>query len=120
RRGETFVSRKITRAATRIKLGLQDKLYMGNLDARRDWGYARDYVEATRLMITLWPLVRRIRSANSSKRLSAISISIGNSTPRSIHATFARRKSICFYAMRPKRARNLDGNRKSVSKVWSG
>jgi len=46
RRGETFVSRKITRAATRIKLGLQEKLYMGNLDAQRDWGYARDYVEA--------------------------------------------------------------------------
>jgi len=46
RRGETFVSRKITRAATRIKLGLQKKLYMGNLDARRDWGHARDYVEA--------------------------------------------------------------------------
>jgi GDPmannose 4,6-dehydratase len=46
RRGETFVSRKITRAATRIKVGLEDKLYMGNLDARRDWGYARDYVEA--------------------------------------------------------------------------
>lgn len=51
RRGETFVSRKITRAATRIKLGLQDKLYMGNLDARRDWGYARDYVEAIWLML---------------------------------------------------------------------
>src|SRR6266571_1229998 len=46
RRGETFVSRKITRAATRIKLGLQKKLYLGNLDARRDWGYAKDYVEA--------------------------------------------------------------------------
>src|SRR2546425_8320967 len=46
RRGETFVSRKITRAARRIKHGLQEKLYMGNLDARRDWGYARDYVEA--------------------------------------------------------------------------
>jgi len=46
RRGETFVSRKITRAATRIKLGIQDKLYLGNLDARRDWGHARDYVEA--------------------------------------------------------------------------
>jgi GDPmannose 4,6-dehydratase len=46
RRGETFVSRKITRAATRIKLGLQEKLYMGNLDAQRDWGYAKDYVEA--------------------------------------------------------------------------
>jgi GDPmannose 4,6-dehydratase len=46
RRGETFVTRKITRAATRIKLGLQDYLYLGNLDARRDWGHAKDYVEA--------------------------------------------------------------------------
>jgi GDPmannose 4,6-dehydratase len=46
RRGETFVTRKITRAATRIKEGLQDKLYLGNLDSRRDWGYAKDYVEA--------------------------------------------------------------------------
>jgi len=46
RRGETFVTRKITRAATRIKLGLQDKLFLGNLDARRDWGFAGDYVEA--------------------------------------------------------------------------
>jgi GDPmannose 4,6-dehydratase len=51
RRGETFVSRKITRAATRIKLGLQKKLYLGNLDARRDWGYARDYVRAMWLML---------------------------------------------------------------------
>jgi len=46
RRGETFVTRKITRAATRIKLGLQEKLYLGNLDAKRDWGFAADYVEA--------------------------------------------------------------------------
>lgn len=45
RRGETFVTRKITRAATRIKLGLQQKLYLGNLAAKRDWGYAKDYVE---------------------------------------------------------------------------
>lgn len=45
RRGETFVTRKITRAATRIKIGLQEKLYLGNLDAKRDWGYAKDYVE---------------------------------------------------------------------------
>jgi GDPmannose 4,6-dehydratase len=51
RRGETFVSRKITRAATRIKLGLQSKLYLGNLDARRDWGYAKDYVKAMWLML---------------------------------------------------------------------
>jgi GDPmannose 4,6-dehydratase len=46
RRGETFVTRKITRAATRIKVGLQDKLFLGNLDAKRDWGFAGDYVEA--------------------------------------------------------------------------
>jgi len=51
RRGETFVSRKITRAATRIKMGLQEKLYLGNLDARRDWGFAGDYVEAMYLML---------------------------------------------------------------------
>jgi GDPmannose 4,6-dehydratase len=51
RRGETFVSRKISRAATRIKMGLQEKLYMGNLEARRDWGYAKDYVEAMWLML---------------------------------------------------------------------
>ena len=51
RRGETFVTRKVTRAATRIKLGLQDKLYLGNLDAKRDWGFAGDYVEAMWLML---------------------------------------------------------------------
>jgi len=51
RRGETFVTRKITRAATRIKMGLQKKLYLGNLDAKRDWGYAGDYVEAMWLML---------------------------------------------------------------------
>ncbi len=51
RRGETFVTRKITRAATRIKCGLQSKLYLGNLDARRDWGFAGDYVEAMWLML---------------------------------------------------------------------
>ena len=51
RRGETFVTRKITRAATKIKLGLQDKLYLGNLDAKRDWGFAGDYVEAMWLMM---------------------------------------------------------------------
>jgi GDPmannose 4,6-dehydratase len=51
RRGETFVTRKITRAATRIKLGMQKKLYLGNLDSKRDWGYAKDYVEAMWLML---------------------------------------------------------------------
>ncbi len=51
RRGETFVTRKITRAVGRIKAGLQDKLYLGNLDARRDWGYAPEFVEAMWLML---------------------------------------------------------------------
>ncbi|HAE10421.1 MAG TPA: GDP-mannose 4,6-dehydratase, partial [Opitutae bacterium] len=51
RRGETFVTRKITRAATRIKLGLQNKLMLGNLDSKRDWGYAKEYVEAMWLML---------------------------------------------------------------------
>ncbi|MGH2906456.1 MAG: GDP-mannose 4,6-dehydratase [Solirubrobacterales bacterium] len=51
RRGETFVTRKITRAVANIKQGLQDKLYLGNLDAKRDWGFAKDYVEAQWLML---------------------------------------------------------------------
>src|SRR6056297_823242 len=51
RRGETFVTRKITRAASKIALGLQDKLYIGNMDAKRDWGHAKDYVEAMWLML---------------------------------------------------------------------
>lgn len=55
RRGETFVTRKITRAATRIKVGLQDKLYLGNLDAKRDWGFAGDYVEA------MWRMLQQER-----------------------------------------------------------
>ncbi len=55
RRGETFVTRKITRAATRIKLGLQDKLFLGNLDAKRDWGFAGDYIEA------MWMILQQER-----------------------------------------------------------
>lgn len=51
RRGETFVTRKITRAAARIKLGMQERLYLGNLEAKRDWGFAGDYVEAMWLML---------------------------------------------------------------------
>lgn len=50
-RGETFVTRKITRAVTRIKMGLQNKLFLGNMDAKRDWGFAKDYVEAMWLML---------------------------------------------------------------------
>ncbi|HOG17475.1 MAG TPA: GDP-mannose 4,6-dehydratase [Syntrophales bacterium] len=55
RRGETFVTRKVTRAATRIKMGLADRLFLGNLDARRDWGFAGDYVEA------MWRMLQQDR-----------------------------------------------------------
>jgi GDPmannose 4,6-dehydratase len=58
RRGETFVSRKITRAVARIKLGIQDKLYLGNLEAKRDWGYAPEYVEA------MWRILQQDQSGN--------------------------------------------------------
>ena len=51
RRGENFVTRKITTAVARIKAGLQDKLFMGNIEAKRDWGYAKEYVEAMWLML---------------------------------------------------------------------
>lgn len=51
RRGETFVTRKVTRAVARIKAGIQEKVYLGNLDAKRDWGYAKEYVEAMYLML---------------------------------------------------------------------
>jgi GDPmannose 4,6-dehydratase len=51
RRGETFVTRKVTRAVAHIKAGLQDSLYLGNLDSKRDWGYAKEYVEAMWLML---------------------------------------------------------------------
>src|SRR6185369_12088995 len=52
-RGETFVTRKITRAVASIELGLQDRMYLGNLDAKRDWGHARDYVEG------MWKIVQQ-------------------------------------------------------------
>ncbi len=58
RRGETFVTRKITRAVGRIKLGLQQRLYLGNLDARRDWGYAPDYVKA------MWQMIQQPQPAD--------------------------------------------------------
>ena len=58
RRGETFVTRKITRAVARIKAGMQDKLYLGNLDAKRDWGYAREYVEA------MWRMLQQDQPAD--------------------------------------------------------
>jgi GDPmannose 4,6-dehydratase len=74
-RGETFVTRKITRAVAAIELGLQNKLYLGNLSARRDWGHARDYVEGMWLMLQqpepddyVWRPGKSTRFANSSRK----------------------------------------------------
>ena len=63
RRGETFVTRKITRAVAQIKAGLQNELYLGNLEAKRDWGYAKDYVEAMWLARpwNSWVISRHLR-----------------------------------------------------------
>jgi GDPmannose 4,6-dehydratase len=77
RRGENFVTRKITRALARITLGLEKKLYLGNLNAKRDWGFAGDYVEAMWLMLQqdepddyVMPQGNHIQSKNSSRKLS--------------------------------------------------
>jgi GDPmannose 4,6-dehydratase len=119
RRGETFVSRKITRAATRIKLGLQKKLYMGNLDARRDWGYAKDYVEAMWLMLQapeaddyVIATGENYSCASFSARLLVTSTWIGKSLWKLIHATIVRPKLICCWATLRKPGATSVGNRK--------
>ena len=81
-RGETFVTRKVTRALARIALGMQDCLYLGNLDARRDWGHARDYVEAH---VADPPAARRRRTSSSppaSSGASATSSTLGRRDAR--------------------------------------
>ena len=75
RRGETFVTRKITLAAARIKQGKQDKLYLGNLGSLRDWGYAKDYVECMWLILqwaSNWSLLARVPTRRVSTRLQAV------------------------------------------------
>ncbi len=89
RRGETFVTRKITRGVARIKAGLQDRLHLGNLDAVRDWGYAPEYVEAMWRMLqcdtpttTWWPPVRGSASGSSWSTPSSTRVSTGPSIVR--------------------------------------
>ena len=78
RRGETFVSRKITRAVGRIRHGLQDRLYLGNLEARRDWGYAKDYVEA------MWRMLQQdAAAATTSSRRERATPSASSASARS-------------------------------------
>ena len=122
RRGETFVTRKITRAAARIKHGLEKKLFLGNLDAKRDWGFAGDYVEAMWLMLQQDKpddYVDRDRRdahacASSSTSRSARSASTGRSTSRSIRATSARPRSTTCAAT-PSKAREKLGWKPKVT-----
>ena len=88
RRGETFVTRKITRAATRIKHGLQDKLFLGNLDAKRDWGFAGDYVEAMWLMLQEdEPDDYVIATGETHSVREFLEMAFGHARPRLIAAT---------------------------------
>ena len=127
RRGETFVTRKITRAATRIKLGLQEHLYLGNLDAERDWGFAGDYVEAMWLMLQqdepddyVIATGERHSVREFCEAVFGCSISTGASTSGSISAICAPPRSTCCKAMRPRRARCWVGSRRRRSRSWSG
>ena len=124
RRGETFVTRKITRAATRIKLGLQEKLYLGNLDAQRDWGFAGDYVEAMWLMLQQDEpddYVDRDERALFRPRLlraDLLPARAGLSRPRRDRSrgTTARPRSTCCWATRPRPApARLDTPRRASS-----
>ena len=127
RRGETFVTRKITRAATRIKLGLQERLYLGNLDAERDWGFAGDYVEAMWLMLQqdepddfVIATGERHSVREFCEPHSAVSASTGATTSASTSATCARPRSTCSKATPPKPAACSAGRRRPRSTTWSG
>ena len=119
RRGETFVTRKITRGLARIKHGLQDKLFLGNLESKRDWGFAGDYVEAMwlmlqqkRPMIMLSRRERIIPLRNFSSRLLVAWGWIGRSMLRLIHVIFDRRKLMLCSETVPRRVKNSIGNQR--------
>ena len=117
RRGETFVTRKITRAVARIKHGLQDKLYLGNLDAKRDWGYAPDYVEAMWLMLqadapddfVIATGETHSRAGVPGARVHARRPRLGARTWRSTRATSAPPRWTPCSATRPRRASSSAG-----------
>ena len=127
RRGETFVTRKITRAVARIAAGLQDKLYLGNLDAQRDWGYAPDYVEAMWLMLQPdEPDDYVIATGETHTVREAVEIAFARAGPRSrmltsrsIRATTGPPRSTSCSATRQRRRRSWAGSRRCDSRSWS-
>jgi GDPmannose 4,6-dehydratase len=119
RRGETFVTRKITRAATRIKLGLQDKLFLGNLDAKRDWGFAGDYVEAMWLMLQQAApqdyVIATGETHSVREFLDVVFGSLdwtGSGSSRSTRSTSARPRSTCCSGTRPRPGGSSGGSRR--------
>ncbi len=126
RRGETFVTRKITRAVARIKAGLQDKLYLGNLDARRDWGYAKEYVEAMWLMLQQDEpddYVIATGETHSVKEFLAEAFSrvdLDWHDYVELDAKYLRPAEVdhAHWRRRAKRSARLAGNQKSHSKNW--
>jgi GDPmannose 4,6-dehydratase len=140
-RGETFVTRKITRALARIKLGLQDSLYLGNMDAKRDWGHAQNYVEMQWLMLQQetpedyviatcvqysvrnfvnarrmsWGLRFVGRGKASRRRATRLTAS---ASWRLIRAIFARPRWKPCWAIRPRPKRSWAGCRKPRSPIW--
>ena len=141
-RGETFVTRKITRAVAAIELGLQDKLYLGNLDAERDWGHARDYVEGMWLITqhdepgdyvlatgekhsvrefterAFAHVGRKIEWRGSGADELGSSPDRGASSSKSIVAIFAQAKSSSCWGTRRRRARNSVGGTRPASTSW--
>ena len=143
RRGETFVTRKITRAVARIKLGTQEKVYLGNLDAKRDWGHAKDYVEGMWLMLQqeeARDLVLATGTTTSVRdfvdmAFAAADIDVvwkgkgwrkkkdttrrrASASSKLTLATTAQRRWICFSATRAKRARRWAGSRSTIWLRW--
>jgi GDPmannose 4,6-dehydratase len=125
-RGETFVTRKITRAVAAIELGRQDKLYLGNLDARRDWGHARDYVEGMWLIlqqpepddyvcVSSWKRLsrmsgERLRGKVGAKPSGVLSRAAGECSSKSILAISARPRLSVWSVTRQRPDASLAGN----------
>jgi len=122
KRGETFVTRKITRALARIKLGLQDHLYLGNLDSLRDWGHARDYIEMQWLMLQqekaedfviatgVQYSVRQFVEAAAQELGIKVRWEGTGVAEKGYDVTSVRQKLTLFWATHPTRVKNLGGS----------
>jgi GDPmannose 4,6-dehydratase len=119
RRGETFVTRKITRALSRIKLGLQSKLYLGNLDSCRDWGHAGDYVEAMWLMLQQSAPDDYVVATGESHSVREFLDRAAACVDLDWTKVVDRPRSICSSGMRRKLAANWDGRPALASSNWS-